>query len=119
MSAEILPFKPEGVESEYSRAQLKADIDAAVRNGMNLLLNEGEPVDLTFDDHAGHHVTHTLQQREAENVDEALWTAGEFSGIESVRNGINHELQHAGFNLDARQPVEITIQAESERREAA
>ncbi len=86
MREKIIPLFPEKIEAKYSRAQLEADIDSALRDGMNLKINEGEAVNLEFSDDFGHHLIHELGEREAENVDEGLWTTGAYPGVENMRN---------------------------------
>jgi len=119
MREKIIPPFSEKIEAKYSRAQLESDIDSALRDGMNLKINEGETVNLEFEDDAGHHYVHELAKREANNVDEGLWTTGSYPGVENMRNKILNEIKTAGFNLDSGRPIEVRVQTESEQRKAA
>lgn len=119
MRENVTPLYPERLEGRYSRAQLEADIDGALRDGMDLKINEGEKVNLEFSDDFGHHYIHELGQREAENVDEGLWTTGAYPGVENMRNIILKELKTAGFDVSGGRRIEISLHTKAEERKAA
>lgn len=112
-----VPPPVELTPEQEAESELLGRVDACLRVASHDVMVRHHHADIICHDQAGHFIEHTVTPQEAEDIDRAVWSAGEDMTIEALRNNLVAEMKTGHFDL-ASTAVEVVGHGPEQRKAA-